>query len=342
MAEPSSSPLDPSDHSLPSSFDPSGEIPFAPGEIKRLEKRKWILDYAGKGGIGAEIGVFRGHFSAVLCEELKPRRLYLVDPWTKLGETFGWGKDSAYTGFGRLTTDYARRDAAARVAGFGNVDIRIVEDFAKPFLSGITDQLDWVYLDATHLYEATLGELESIDKVLKPHGVIMGDDWQPGRQHKDHGVYRAIHDFIRSHSYELVAAGPAAQWCLRRAPKVRLNVVKHGSPKVCHMSLGEFSNPLHPGDSFDIGGVVVLETSSPPDGVLRLIHAGDGQEAAKVEWGIPSRGMAVKFPDARNGTISRFACTGIRMVPGDDLEFCLESGDGKRELLWRFSMQDRN
>ncbi|MEM2174564.1 MAG: hypothetical protein QXI58_02940, partial [Candidatus Micrarchaeia archaeon] len=49
-----------------------GELPFPEGEIQRLDHRKWILNYAKKEGIGAEVGVFRGYFAEVLLKELKP------------------------------------------------------------------------------------------------------------------------------------------------------------------------------------------------------------------------------------------------------------------------------
>ena len=314
------------------------EIPFAPTELVRLAKRKWILAYARKKGVGAEIGVFRGHFSAVLCEVLQPKRLYLVDPWTKLGETFGWGAHSEYTGFGKLTTAYALNDTRSRVGGFSDIDIRIVEDFSDVFLPQLSEKLDWVYLDASHDYQSTLKELQMIDRVLKPHGVILGDDWEQIRHKKDHGVFRAIHDFIRSHRYEVVAAGPARQWCLRRTPSIYLNIGKMKVAGIRHFALDPFDHPLHPGEPFEVGGVVVLEPGAFSDGSLILIHAQTGSPASPVQWGMPSQGMAKKYPDAGNGSHARFACKGIVIHPGDRLELHLESG-GRSELLWSISAE---
>ncbi len=192
-------------------------VPFPEGEIKRLENRTWILNYAAKSGVGAELGVFRGHFSAVLAETLKPAKLYLVDPWTKIGHTFGWGKNSQYTNFDTLTTQQAYDEVAERVAKFRNhIDINIVEDYSVPFLDRTEQQFDWVYLDTSHKYNDTLNELRGIDRRLKPDGVILGDDWHPNPDHMHHGVFRAVRDFVREQPYEIVAAGPAAQWAIRR------------------------------------------------------------------------------------------------------------------------------
>lgn len=56
------------------------QFPMPPGEMKRLEGRRWILHMVPKGGVGAEIGVFRGHFSDQICRIVQPSKLYLIDP----------------------------------------------------------------------------------------------------------------------------------------------------------------------------------------------------------------------------------------------------------------------
>ena len=43
--------------------------------------RERLLDYLVKGGAVAEIGVWKGDFSAVLIEKLQPSALHLIDPW---------------------------------------------------------------------------------------------------------------------------------------------------------------------------------------------------------------------------------------------------------------------
>ena len=195
------------------------EIPFPRGEIKRLNNRKWILKYPKKNAVGAEIGVFRGHFSEYLIEILSPKRIYLVDPWTTIGESFGWGVNSPYTGFGKLTTKFAYEDTQRRVAKFKDTDTRLIETTATVFLNNIEEKLDWVYLDASHLFKATFNELMLIDKVLNDDGYIIGDDWRQDRNNKHHGVFRAVNEFIKIKDYEFVAAGKGAQWCIRRCHK---------------------------------------------------------------------------------------------------------------------------
>src|SRR5438093_2529622 len=89
------------------------EFPFPEQELQRTLQRGWITNWAKKGGIGAEIGVFRGHFSDILLEKLRPSKLYLVDHWTLEGSYFDWG--DSYTSNNTLPTAFAR---GSRAPGF--------------------------------------------------------------------------------------------------------------------------------------------------------------------------------------------------------------------------------
>jgi len=194
-------------------------IPFPKGEISRLERRRWILNYAPKEGIGAELGVFRGHFSEILIKELQPKKIYLVDLWRKQGKYFSWGKDDPYHCFQWLTTEFAYFDAINRISKYkdSKTEIVIVEDDVKKFLANLEEALDWVYLDTSHQYKATLEELNLIDRVLKPGGVIMGDDWTSDPSHKHYGVFKAVNEFVKSKpNYVFVAAGPGAQFVIKK------------------------------------------------------------------------------------------------------------------------------
>ncbi|HET7681518.1 MAG TPA: class I SAM-dependent methyltransferase [Xanthobacteraceae bacterium] len=186
------------------------------------ERRSWLLSYARPGGIGAEFGVFRGHFAAVIARELKPRKLFLVDPWTKSGERFGWGPDP-YTNFDRLTTAEALRDTRHRMSPYESTcEIVYVEerlqDFARNFDTHSDKKLDFAYLDTSHTYEDTLEELRFLAEIVADDGVILGDDWIPVIGHRHHGAMRAVNEFLKQSDYQLVVAGQDAQWCLRRTP----------------------------------------------------------------------------------------------------------------------------
>jgi hypothetical protein len=200
---------------LPADLAESDRLyPFPAKELRRTADRRWILQHVPKGGTGAEIGVFRGHFSEVLLEHLKPRRVCFVDPWTLCGEHFGWGAD--YTNQNQLPTAVARQDAVWRTERFTQVDRRYVEGFFPACAGQIEGPLDWIYLDASHKFDETLAELQAADKLLAPKGILFGDDGWPDPESIHFGVFQAVNKFTRLANYDLIACGPFGQWAMRR------------------------------------------------------------------------------------------------------------------------------
>jgi hypothetical protein len=226
---------------------PPEEDTFPADDLARLEQRRWVLAHARFGGVGAEFGVFRGHFAAEIAEALRPSKLYLVDPWTLQGERFDWGDEPyirTYTNDNRLTTEQALSDARLRVAPFRDeLDIEFAEDYTVEFCSRLSTQLDFAYIDTSHDYGATLDELEAVSRVLAEDGVIMGDDWQPDPGHPHHGVMRGVNDFVRYRDFEIVAAGPAYQWCIRRTPSYSSSRIWLGEPFTAVPSRSVASDP---------------------------------------------------------------------------------------------------
>ena len=190
--------------------------PFPDAELDRLKQRRAVLHRLPKDSIGAEIGVFRGHFSQAIVEIAQPKKLYLVDPWTLVGETFGWGK--AYTNFGKLRTADAREEARARVEALGQTDLHMIEGFFPQCADRFQELLDWIYLDTSHIYDRTLAELRVIPNFLKPDGWILGDDWAPDPKNPHFGVFQAVQEFSRTSDWCLTFAGPGNQWAMRRYP----------------------------------------------------------------------------------------------------------------------------
>ena len=188
--------------------------PFPEWEIERMKNRRRILRHLPKQGIGAEIGVFRGHFSELISYAAKPTKFYLVDPWTKSGETFGWGKE--YTNFGKLETAAARDESILRAQRGGCPDVVVIENSFPACKAEITEKLDWVYLDASHKFEQTLRELVAVQDLLKDDAVIAGDDFAIDPKAIHHGVFQAVHEFVRQTDWCIIDCGIANQYALRR------------------------------------------------------------------------------------------------------------------------------
>jgi hypothetical protein len=190
--------------------------PMDPGEVGRMEKRPWILRHVVPGGIGAEVGVFRGHFSEVLMANLKPEKIYLIDPWTKAGELFDF-TDGPYTNLGLLPTKVALNEVQLRARKFPDVDVKIIEGYSVEEMEKIPEKLNFVYIDANHNYEYVLKDLYAAAKLLAPRGVIIGDDWIPHPGGLHHGVFKAVQKFVRATDFQIIGAGYGSQYCLRRA-----------------------------------------------------------------------------------------------------------------------------
>jgi len=204
-------------------LEPAPECPI---DLRGIaERRRWLLSLARPGGVGAEFGVFGGHFAEVIASELNPLKLFLVDPWTTSGERFGWGPDP-YTNLDALTTAQALFDTRCRMAQYeSNCEIVYIEDtlenFARNFAVYSDRKLDFAYLDTSHTYQGTLRELRILAEIVSPDGVILGDDWHHEVDHRHHGVMRAVNEFLKSSDFPLVLAGQDDQFCLRRTPEYR-------------------------------------------------------------------------------------------------------------------------
>lgn len=184
----------------------------------RVEERKAILRLLEPGTVGAELGVFTGLFSEALLAVVRPAMLHLVDPWWHaFGETYpDWGK---YTDYGRLPTRVAHEATLARVeAARGDCEVRVHVAASTDWLRSLPDaSLDWAYVDSTHFYKDTLGELRLLAKKIRREGLVLGDDWRPRPTHVHHGVFRAVHEEVRAGRWDLVRADEFAQWAIRPA-----------------------------------------------------------------------------------------------------------------------------
>lgn len=165
-----------------------------------------------KNSVGAELGVFEGTFTRELVRHLQPAKLHLIDPWWRVAPDWHWAK-------GQPSTVDAVADLLKtwkQEIGARTIELHI--DFSTNALSQFDDAyFDWVYLDSSHQYEATVQELSLLTKKMKSDGLIAGDDWWPDPTHRHHGVYRAVNELIASTDYELKFVDEKlAQWVIGR------------------------------------------------------------------------------------------------------------------------------
>jgi hypothetical protein len=179
-------------------------------------RRDDFLRLLPKHSIGAEIGVFRGHYTDHILRIAQPRELHLIDGWWLVyGEHFpDWG---AYTDHGRLSTRAAYNEVrriVSRRRAEDKVRIHVADDLAC--LEAFPERsFDWVYLDSSHQYEHTREELLLLLPRMRGGGVIGGDDWQDDPAHSHHGVAKAVGEFCARHGWSLQHRDAFGQWLIK-------------------------------------------------------------------------------------------------------------------------------
>jgi hypothetical protein len=162
------------------------------------DDRAIILRALPPGGVGVEIGVWKGEFSQRILKTAKPSVLHLVDPWLASDEDDRKGQ--AWYGADRITQEgmdglhdrvtakFSRETAAGRV--------RIHRGTSRDVLATLDEQsVDFVYVDGDHSYAGVVADLIAALRVTRQGGLIICDDYLLGQWWGD-GVVRAVHEFL--------------------------------------------------------------------------------------------------------------------------------------------------
>jgi hypothetical protein len=203
---------------VPGLLAAEGARPYrGPVRLLRGDGRRFLLRLLPKGSVGAEIGVWRGDFSARVLRTVRPAKLHLVDPWAFQGgdayhDAWYGGKAAAdQAAMDRIHDEVVRRFGREAAAGVVEVHRSASADAAALFPD---DYFDWVYVDGDHLYEAVHADLGLFAPKVRPGGLLAGDDYGTPGWWED-GVTRAVDEFVAEHGYE-VASLKANQFVLRK------------------------------------------------------------------------------------------------------------------------------
>lgn len=160
-----------------------------PTIYRHAGRTELLLAFAARGFTrGAEIGVWRGGFSAEMCKALPGLRLRCVD---------AWGTDPSYHEAKKhiASWDKLRAEAEHRLRPFGC----LID--ARPSLQAAPDvpngSLDFVYIDGNHSREAVYADLAAWAPKVRVGGIVAGHDYRefPGRPTIQ--VKAAVDTFIR-------------------------------------------------------------------------------------------------------------------------------------------------
>jgi hypothetical protein len=161
----------------------------------------------------AELGVWKGNFAQDILDLTRPRRLHLVDPWRFRPEfphrMYGGKVARDQSDMDRIYESVKRRFRA-------RPEVRI-HRCASSELSGRLDSesLDWVYIDGDHSEAAVYQDLAMCARLVRPGGILTGDDYDWHDADGSPSVKRAVNRFAREHDLPVEHLG-AGQFMLPR------------------------------------------------------------------------------------------------------------------------------
>lgn len=163
-----------------------------------------LLNFLGLTGEGAEIGTCTGKFAERLLRTWNGRHLHCVDPWRD------FTSDPTYIAIDNVQQqEHDRRFAesqrrTARFAGRCTLHRQTSADAASSFAAG---QLDFVYIDAQHHFEAVVEDLQLWAGKVRPGGYLAGHDYlDASRPEGLFGVKSAVDQWARDHQLPLIVS----------------------------------------------------------------------------------------------------------------------------------------
>jgi hypothetical protein len=165
--------------------------------------------------VGAEVGVWKGDFSASLLRYSRPIRLHLIDPWAfqaDLPRAWYGGLAAGSQSDMDAISESVRNRFSTEIAQATVVVHRATSTEA---LAGLDDgSLDWIYIDGNHLYEGVKDDLFAALPKVRPGGLIACDDYGSPGWWED-GVRIAVDEFVAGGHAERVA-DLGSQFVMRR------------------------------------------------------------------------------------------------------------------------------
>lgn len=161
--------------------------------------------------IGAEIGVYKGYLSRILLQEFRDLYLYMVDAWLP------------YEGGFR-----PHRQPTAEDMNHSMLEAKEVTDFAanrRMILAAdlvassrlIPDNsLDWIFVDAGHLYEDVKRDLDVWCPKVKPGGLLTGHDYGTRLDKKRKRVGAAVDEYLQNYGHPPAVQRAGYIWVSQR------------------------------------------------------------------------------------------------------------------------------
>jgi len=171
--------------------------------LQKRKYRKYLLGLMPKNSCCAEIGVWKGEFGRQILKTVKPKKLYLIDPWEYMPK---------YVNrlYGGRNNDQKKMDKIYQkvLVEFGkHPEVKIYRNYSDKIADKFKDKyFDWIYIDANHSYDYVFNDLMSYYPKVKKGGYITGDDYLPLEWVKGYGVKKAVDTFLKKKKLKLISS----------------------------------------------------------------------------------------------------------------------------------------
>lgn len=155
-----------------------------------------------KGGLIAEIGVWRGDFSEFLIDTLEPSELHAFDLFDMSSDTELWGQpvSSYFSGMARKDFYRSRFEQCS-------VELKIFEGMTSECLPRApASYYDLIYIDAGHDYQNAKFDSDQAVRIAKPNAVIIFNDYimTDPLCGMPYGVVQAANELVLSSNWKIV------------------------------------------------------------------------------------------------------------------------------------------
>jgi hypothetical protein len=159
----------------------------------------YVLNHRRLLGVGYEIGVAAGTYSAWLLEHWKGERLVSVDAWSVELE-----EDPEHPLVTQAELDERFDAARARLAPYGARSQIWRAESTRVAGRAPRASADFVYIDAFHDYDAVSSDIAAWLPAIRPGGLLAGHDYYDGHRGSGlYGVKRAVDELCAAHGLQV-------------------------------------------------------------------------------------------------------------------------------------------